>query len=351
MNHSFRLFAFPLKLKISNGYWDGLYGEILKDSNVTGYNNNFSKLIFSFGHKNIIHIHWPAILYSSRFSFVVPIKLFIRLSILIFIRLRGDTLVWTLHNYKNHEGRYRFFERIAIWFLKTFSYSVIVHTQAGADYLNNQLRRSKRVYIVPHGNYINFHGAILDEPDQDLMKIFGLRANDKVFLSLGSIRPYKGLEKLIEVFNNLPVDNKLLITGKSFYPEYINKLKEMVKGENIIFQEYSISGDDLPKYFSLAIFSVYSFSDILTSGSVILSLSYAVPVIVPDSGDLHYIIQNGLNGFKYQDTEMLKKYIEDVAKFDSQTIKSMKKNSLDNIQQISYKQIAAQTLDAYGVNF
>ena len=198
-----KLFAFPLKLKIPNAYWDRLYGEILAQGKIEAHSNDFVKLLLSFHRPQVVHIHWPTILYGSRLALLRPIRLAGCLGILTIAKLRGDKLVWTLHNYRDHESGSRLLEKIAVKFLIKFADSIIVHTQAGQDFLADKHGRTRGVFIIPHGHYIDFHGSALPQPDNRLAAELGISQTDQVFLSLGSIRPYKGLETLIEVFNTL----------------------------------------------------------------------------------------------------------------------------------------------------
>lgn len=344
-----KLFAFPLKLSKPNGYWDGLYGEILKDINIKAFHNSFLKLLFSFTGKNIIHIHWPNIIYSSRFQLLVPIKYIINLSVLLIAKARGDRLIWTLHNFLDHEGKDIFFNKSAAHFLVKFANSIIVHTEAGQKYLADHYNRNKNVHIIPHGNYTNFHGPIFHHPDPKLIKYFNIKEHDKVFFAFGSIRPYKNLEQLINIFNCLPNNYKLIIAGKSFFKDYTDNLKNLAENENIIFHLCHINQFDIPKFFSIADFSVFAFKNILTSGSVIMSLSYAVPAIAPAKGDLEYIIKDNVNGFKYKNNQELKALIIKAGKIPAEELKKIKQVVLHNISQINFKDLAAQTKQVYNI--
>jgi glycosyltransferase involved in cell wall biosynthesis len=166
-------------------------------------------------------------------------------------------------------------------------------------------------------------------------------------MSLGSIRPYKNYEVLIDIFNELPSDAKLIIAGKSFSDKYLSKLKARVKTGNVLFYTQSIPGDDLSGFFSLARCSVYAFREVLTSGSVMLSLSYAVPAIVPDAGDLHYVVSDGVNGFRYHDAEELKKITKRIADMSSNDLHSLQTKTFNDILRYNCDDIARQTLAVY----
>lgn len=345
-----KLFAFPFRLRIPNGYWDGLYLTIVRKTGVAAFHNNFWALLVAFGSDNVVHIHWPTVLYASRYKILAPLKLIVRLKVITLARLRGDRVVWTVHNYKDHELNYPLLEKIAVWALSKLSNAIIVHSKAGELFVQEEFGRTTGVFVIPHVNYVDFHGSRLDAPDPDLTKQFGLQSSDKVFLSLGSIRPYKNYEALIDVFNEMPADVKLIIAGKSFSDEYLQTLKSRVRAGNVLFRAQSIPGDDIPKFFSLARCSVYAFREVLTSGSVILSLSYAVPAIVPDSGDLRYIIQDGVNGYRYQDAQALKKFITDISGMSLNDLHALHTKTFNDVLRYNCDDIASRTLAVYHWN-
>jgi len=342
-----KLFAFPLKLKTPNAYWDNLYGEILLDKRIEAYSNNFKALLFSFHKPQIIHIHWQNVLYSSCFKWLIPLKFLSRVMILLLAKVRGDNIVWTMHNYHDHESNNEFIDGLAIKFLVKIADTVIVHTPAGVEHLKQQYHRNRGVEIVPMGHYINFYGQRLERADEELMKEFNFGSDDIVFLSLGSIRPYKGLEEIIDIFNELPDNFKLIIAGRPFYQEHFSGLQQRAKKNNIIFYGRLVANSDIPKFFSLADFSLFNFQKVLSSASLILSLSYGVPVIGPMIGDLKYVIVNNINGFSFENIFQLKDLILSVSKINDEEWKKISMNCIAGVRQSDYSFLANKTLNIY----
>jgi glycosyltransferase involved in cell wall biosynthesis len=345
-----RLFAFPLRLKAPNGYWDQLYGEMQRQRpGMKMYHAAWGALFASFGRRNIVHIHWPSQLYSSRYAALAWVRFALRASIVWCARLRGDRVVWTLHNYHDHTLAYPWLESIAQSFLAHASHAVIVHSPAGREYLRMRWGRRHGAFVIAHGNYINFHGPRLAHPDRSLQRTLGIDVASKVFLAIGSIRPYKGLERLIEIFNGFPQTVKLVIAGSASWNHYVQSLRRQANQENIKIIPGLIPGDDLPRYFSLGICSVYAFTEILTSGSVILSLSYGVPAIVPAQGDMPYVVKGEVNGYTYATTDQLKRCIETVLRLPQDGIAKLQQGALQSVASLNYQTIAQQTLNAYGL--
>ncbi|MEW6610011.1 MAG: glycosyltransferase family 4 protein [Patescibacteria group bacterium] len=350
MQRKVTLFAFPLHLKIPNGYWDQLYDGIAKArSEIVLKHNDFLGLVWAWHSINVVHIHWPSILYASRWRFVSLFKLALRVGIVILAKMRGDRIVWTMHNIRDHEGKNVWLDVCAHWFLLRLSDAIIVHTPAGADLLKKEYKRVENVHCIPHPNYIGFHGPRFPLPDPALAAEHRLKLNDKVFLSFGSIRPYKNLELIINVFNRLPDDYTLIVAGKSFYPSYLAALRARTRKNNVRFVPRTISNEDTPRYFSLARASLFAFREVLTSGSVILSQSYGVPVIAPRRGDMPYVIKEGVNGYLYQDEEVLKARVERFAHMDEVTLKKFQESTLRDAESIPLESIVHATLEVYGI--
>jgi len=261
--------------------------------------------------------------------------------------LKGDRLVWTMHNYHDHETKNKIIDSLSLKFLVKMSNAIIVHTQAGKDYLKNKYGRENGIHIISMGHYINFYGQRLDRPDNGLSEKFNIKDGDKVFLSLGSIRPYKGIEELIDVFNDLPDNFKLIVAGRPFFEDHFNGLKSRAKRDNIIFYGELIPGDELPKFFSLVSFSLFNFKKVLSSASVVASLSYGVPIITPSVGDLKYIALDGINGFVFDDIGQLKNVIINASNIDSNSWKKMSLDCICGVEKNNYIDLANKTLITY----
>jgi glycosyltransferase involved in cell wall biosynthesis len=263
-------------------------------------------------------------------------------------KFRGDTLIWTCHNFHSHERRNIKIETFVMNFLAHRSDAIIVHTMIGKQYIMERFGRTDAVYIIPHGNYIGFHGARLTSPDPELVQELGLQPDDKIFISLGNIRPYKGLERLLGVFRNMPNNYKCIIAGKGFPTEYVTKLQQL-SPQNIIWRLGRVDHEDIPRYFSLARAAVFTFEDVLSSGSVILALSYGLPAIVPPVGDLTQIIQQQVNGYFFNSDDELGVIIKKVATLTTAEVQHQKEQSLASVTHLHYEELARQTLKIYNI--
>ena len=106
-----------------------------------------------------------------------------------------------------------------------------------------------------------------------------------------------------------------------------------------------IKEENLQLFLQSADVAFFSFKEILSSGSVILALSYGLPVVVPDMGCLPELTSNGA-GLLYQpgDPNSIRNAIKEIKKMDLQ---EMRKASILISKQLCWKMIANQTLEIY----
>ena len=250
--------------------------------------DDFSPQRVLFGRYDIWHLHWPeAILNLPRPWQALPLALAVR-ALLRIARVRGIKIVWTVHNLHAHEGRYPAAEaklwRSLIQRLDGF----IALSDSGRELALRRfpLLHSCPSFVIPHGPY---RAERLDTPSSALARVrLGVPATARVVLSLGQLRPYKNLPHLINTIRQLPdPDIHLLIAG---HPADANTLAAMYEAcgddPRIHLHCTFIPVNDLPSYFQAADLVVLPYRDILNSGSAILGLSFARPILVPAQGAL-----------------------------------------------------------------
>lgn len=234
---------------------------------------------------DILHLHWlnPFIKGGNWIvKFIYCVKFI--LDILI-VKWTGRKVVWTIHNAMAHETEFPKLER---WTRQILLYLVdraIVHHHATAAEIIQIYRvSSSKLAVIPHGHYRGLYGYAV-EPQQARQQL-GLPKTGRIFLNLGMLRPYKGIESLLEIWRSHPTalsESTLLIAGKPLSEAYGHHLIQQAAGlNNVIIRLEFIENDQIPLYFSAADITVFPFEQISTSGSLILAMSYNKPSIAPD---------------------------------------------------------------------
>jgi beta-1,4-mannosyltransferase len=276
-------------------YDDNAYQRLLMDAQrqlgmVTingGGGGNFFRTALTRWKADVLHFHWlhP---YLIRPSAAGTLLRSLRLMVeLLLLKLSGQRIIWTVHNLKNHDNRHAGMER---WFTKLFvrmTSAVIAHSpHAGSEAAAAfGVRNTQRIHIVPHGNYV---GCYPDHVSgRAARQQLGLSPDSFVFLFLGRIQPYKGVLELIRQFKTLPSPAQLIIAGKtgdSVSSELIRN--EIGDATNILFRPGFVPDSEIQIYMNACDAVVFPYRDVLTSGAVVLAMSFGRACVAPGIGGL-----------------------------------------------------------------
>ncbi|KQY45714.1 glycosyltransferase [Rhizobium sp. Root483D2] len=257
------------------------------------------------GKPTVFHLHWTSpILGVEQSPQVAEMRLekFV-LSLETFINAGGH-LAWTIHNTLPHEMRHpelevRLCKKLAELASTIHIHSLGVPTFAAEHY---ELPVEKTV-LGAHGNYIGTYADFIDKTAA--RSRLGLAEDNVVFLFLGQLRSYKGIENLVSAFQTINNPNaRLLIVGSPVNMS-MNGLRESIRlDKRMQLVEEHVADDDLQIYMRSADFAVLPYDRVLTSGSVYLALSFGVPVIASDGGLIPEMITDGSNGLLFRNGDV-----------------------------------------------
>jgi beta-1,4-mannosyltransferase len=109
------------------------------------------------------------------------------------------------------------------------------------------------------------------------------------------VRPYKGLEQLLDTFVALPGDRLTLLLAAKVYNDYGDRFVERARQADpriIVAPSRFFANAEFQQFFNAADVAVFPFVDVLTSGSTITALSFGVPVITPTVGCLPELVDD-----------------------------------------------------------
>lgn len=129
---------------------------------------------------------------------------------------------------------------------------------------------------------------------------FGLNEDEKVLLFFGFIRPYKGLDLLIEGLAKTKSKNVKLIIAGEFYTDekpYFYLAKQWRIEDKLIWKNHFISNEEVGLYFCAADLVVQPYKHATQSGVTQIAYHFEKPMIVTDVGGLAEIVPDGISGY------------------------------------------------------
>ena len=176
------------------------------------------------------------------------------------------------------------------YFLKGTSGVLYMSGQVG-DELIEQFGYDRPTAFSPHPIY-NVYGSAV--PRDEACRELGLDPSKQYALFFGFIRPYKGLDLLLEAWEPHP-DRALIVAGE-FYghkEEYL----PAIEAKGVVLHDDYIPTDRVKLYFSAASLVVQPYKSATQSGVTQIAYNFATPMIVTDVGGLAEIVPNGRVGY------------------------------------------------------
>lgn len=245
----------------------------------------------------VFHLHWLQWLFNDAHS---PLEAHRRASVYVAKLSRfkdlGGRLLWTIHNEMSHEARYAQAERFLSVQIARLADSIHVHDFQSLDEIRAFDVPRHKVIEFPHGHYLGVYADVTSRAEA--REILNLSEQDDVCLFLGQIREYKGIQELITAFRSIWKERpslKLLVVGGGRHDPFAD-LEEPLSMEElqaIHTHRRFVEDDELQTFYRAADFSILPYRKVLTSGSLMLSLSFRIPVAVADNAMTRNVMASG----------------------------------------------------------
>ena len=133
----------------------------------------------------------------------------------------------------------------------------------------------------------------------------GLPLGGFVFVCLGLLRPYKGLEELIPAFRGCRPRLRLLVAGRPPTTQPTSTGSAYLAGGDprIILEPRFIPAEEVQVYLNAADAAVLPYRQITTSGAALLAFSFGLPVVAPAIGAFPNLV-TAANGLLYAPGEL-----------------------------------------------
>ena len=169
--------------------------------------------------------------------------------------------------------------------------AVVVHSEAGRlRILSEAGADPARVHVIPHGAFEHLTAPVSGTPP-------GLEGLDgrRVVLFFGLVRPYKGVDLLVEAFAAMPDDAVLLVVGMPRTPiePLERRARELGIDERVRFVPRFVPDDELPSYFRRADVVALPYREIDQSGVLYSALAFGSPLLLSAVGGFPEIAARG----------------------------------------------------------
>src|SRR5579872_6662233 len=245
----------------------------------------------------IVHILW-----NNKF------ELFDRTILMLYYKALGKRVALTAHNVNQakRDAKDSWLNRVTLRIQYRLCDYIFVHTQKMKSELCQHFAVPETAVTVirfPINNAL---------PDTELTSAeakarLGLRNDERAILFFGRVRPYKGIEHLLDAFHllsaNKPANYRLIVAGELIkgYEEYLQEIQSSVKRDfdqgQVILKIQFIPDDEVEVYLKAADVLVLPYKEIFQSGVLFLAYTFGLPVVATDVGSFREEIVEGETGF------------------------------------------------------
>ncbi len=252
------------------------------------------------GLPTILHLHWLHPILRDAGSPKAAAKLVDEfVGVLDSHAAAGGRLAWTVHNVLSHEVRHEAEEVRLCAEVAARSHVVHVMSERTPEAVAGRYELPRdRLLVVPHMSY---EGAYEDHVSRlDARHELGLLPDDVVYLALGYIRPYKGLETLLDAWQSLalgavrgaPGRRRLVIAGEpADDAETAGFVERAALDPSVLIDARPIPSPEIQVFMRAADVAVLPYRRSLNSGALLLALTFGLPAIVPAGSSLADLVE------------------------------------------------------------
>ncbi len=199
-------------------------------------------------------------------------------------------ILFLVENYISHEHR---------WFDKFFSKQTLRLADAficESSFVENALKTHHPTIPVFRTTLELYDCYDLGKyTKESARKALGIPLDKPVILYFGLIRPYKGVDRLIQAFPLIKekiADCQLLIVGECYEPleKYQRLIESLPVKEGLYFMEGYVANEEMEKYFKAADIVCLPYYHATQSGVLMVAYAFKKPVVVTKVGGLPELV-------------------------------------------------------------
>ncbi len=169
---------------------------------------------------------------------------------------------------------------------------LVVHTEQGRDRMLAAGLPAHRLAVLPHGLLLDAPAA--PTPDQMDGRI--------TFLLFGKVKPYKGLDVLIEAFASLPPglrgQARIRVVGKPYMDvaPLVARAEALGMARHLEIEPRFIEDREIPSLFGPGVVAAFPYREIEASGVLSIALAHGRPIIASALGNFAEALTDGVQG-------------------------------------------------------
>ncbi|MFT7345181.1 MAG: glycosyltransferase involved in cell wall biosynthesis [Lentimonas sp.] len=232
------------------------------------------------------------------------------------------TTIGLVHNLIPHEPKF-FDKPFARRFIK--QQKGIISLSQKVESQIKELNPKVKTTFCAHPNYMQF-GEVL--PQEEARKQLGIKEDAKVLLFFGLIRDYKGLHVLLNAFDGIGDEYRLIIAGECYgdFSEYEKRIKSMTNSNAVRVDNRFIGDDEVATYFSSANLCVLPYLTATQSGVTAIANQFELPSLVTRVGALAETIEHNKNGLLCEPNDVVDLRKQIVNYFSKNKEQDLRKN-------------------------
>ncbi len=265
-------------------------GEVDASARPTGPLTEHLERAAASGSPGLLNLHWTTPVLRGASDAEEADRRVVRLADLLDgFRAAGGRLVWTVHNVLPHDAAYP--EAEARVCRLVAEHADVVHVlcdetlPAVAPYYPLD---PARVVTIPHSSYVGIYPQRVGRAGA--RRRLGVGAHDRVLATLGLIRPYKGIDRLLDAVARPPLDRpdlRLLVAGlQGGGPGMQALVERLTSTPRVVSRAERVPDRDVQLWMGAADLAVLPYAGILNSGSFLLAETFGLPVVAPRAGAL-----------------------------------------------------------------
>lgn len=234
---------------------------------------------------DIVHMQWLPLLSWTTWD----------LGAIAAIQRHHIPVIYTIHNYMPHEKSPRHRER----YLRAYKMvdHLMVHTLADRDQLLRDFGSTERVSVIPQGP------VFTEQPPPSRAQAraaLGLSDGEFVFLMLGVIRPYKGIDHAVEALAEVGKKQRcrLVVAGPMLDTEYLQAVKkramELDIGDRIDWHLGYVHSSQVGMFHAAADVVLFPYREISQSAAFLTAAGFASCTLTTRVGGLAELTEDGV---------------------------------------------------------